>query len=353
MVSPADRAGKRSRSHRRLVKRIIKRKVLANEKTGEVVEYGNGRQLSPGYERKTQYEVITQRIERDGSTSLSRVQKFLDRKPNEFRDLKNSMKMLEHIKRDVENQYFPLPPTKQTLRNVQFKLNRNTSDSGNSVTSGLGLLSSFLNPKNVTSMQTIELSKSNSHVYIQTLKKAENPYDAAAKRKKITIIKRRRNKDGSVESTKQSIFKDYEDNLPQREAVRLKSALQCYRSSVQLVDHGKTLDGRAPRDIMQLMPDGTLVVKGSSVHSPFPGRNKAAKPQTSGYSAKSLQRVRSQDMGILKPAGHHRSRDQSKHTSKGSKAVTNQSFKTEKGEIDENFEFEPRANPSVMFTSAG
>lgn len=39
------------------------------------------------------------------------------------------------------------------------------------------MLTSILNPKNVTSMQTIELSKSDSNVYIQTLKKLENPYD--------------------------------------------------------------------------------------------------------------------------------------------------------------------------------
>ena len=52
----------------------------------------------------------------------------------------------------------------------------------------------------------------------------------------------------------------------------------------------------------------------------------------------------------MKPSGFH-SRDYSKHTSKGSKAVTNQSFKSEKGDIDENFEFEPKENPSQMFTS--
>ena len=75
-----------------------------------------------------------------------------------------------------------------------------------------GLLSRILNPKNVTSMQTIELSRKNSHVYIETLNKAENPYNV--KRKKIVIIKKRRRKDGSIEQFKQSIFKDYGEQFP-------------------------------------------------------------------------------------------------------------------------------------------
>lgn len=213
------------------------------------------------------------------------------------------------------------------------------------------MLTSILNPKNVTSMQTIELGTSDSNVYIQTLKKLENPYDQAARKKKITIIKRRRNKDGSVVSSKQNIFKDYEDNYPQREAVRLKSALQCYRSSVRLIDGGKALDERA-REMMQLMPDGTLVMKGGRSRTPVRDRN-ASKQQASGnYSEQSVQRKHSQDIAALKPGQGGRSREYpSKHTSKNSKAVTNQSFKTEKGDIDENFEFEPKANPSQMYTS--
>lgn len=116
LAAPEDR--KRSTSHRRVVKKIVRRKVLANEETGEVMEYRDGRSLSPGFTKRTQYEVTTTRIERDGSTSLQRVQTYLDKKPTEFKDLKRSLQMLEQIKNDVENQYFPVPASKQTLRNV-------------------------------------------------------------------------------------------------------------------------------------------------------------------------------------------------------------------------------------------
>lgn len=99
---------------------------------------------------------------------------------------------------------------------------------------------------------------------------------------------------------------------------------------------------------MQLLPDGTLVMKGGRSRTPVRDRN-ASKQQASGnYSEQSFHNPNLQD--ALKPG--HKSREYpSKHTSKNSKAVTNQSFKTEKGDIDENFEFEPKANPSQMYTS--
>lgn len=103
------------------------------------------------------------------------------------------------------------------------------SISGLSKASGAGYLSSIMNPKNVLSMSAIDLNNQ-SNVYITTLQD-ENTDD---KKKKITIIKRKRRSDGSVESSKQNIYKDYGDSYAELDARRLNSALKNYRSTTRL-----------------------------------------------------------------------------------------------------------------------
>ena len=45
------------------------------------------------------YEVTTIQYDRDGSKKKERIERYQDR-PKEFKDVNNSMKMLETIKRD-------------------------------------------------------------------------------------------------------------------------------------------------------------------------------------------------------------------------------------------------------------
>jgi hypothetical protein len=69
------------------VKKILKRR----EKHGE--------EGSPDYVNRVKYEVHTIRYDRDGSKASERLEK-LDSKPKEFKDIHNSLKMIEKFKRD-------------------------------------------------------------------------------------------------------------------------------------------------------------------------------------------------------------------------------------------------------------
>jgi len=95
-----------------------------------------------------------------------------------------------------------------------------------------GLLSSIMNPKNVASVLTIDTGPfdRNQKVYVQTvagLTKSNN------QRKKITIIQKQKRSDGSVDSQKKIIYKDYGDKFARRESSRLGSALGCYSGSAK------------------------------------------------------------------------------------------------------------------------
>lgn len=133
---------------------------------------------------------------------------------------------------------------------------------------------SILNPKNVASLQTIELNRCNSNVYIQTMQRIEDPYRSSSRRRKITIIQKKRRKDGSVEHYRQNIFKDYDDAYAEKEAARLKSTLHNYRSSVRIKHHNPSLAGEQPQ--MKRLPDGTFVLGSSNLNSPTHGKSRQA-----------------------------------------------------------------------------
>jgi len=116
-------------------------------------------------------------------------------KPKDIKDIANSMRMLEKIKKDA----FVEDATENLLKRAQNKINETTSASQLSRASGAGYLSAIMNPKNVCSMQTIDINNKMSNVYIQTYQPEEH---RTGRRKKITIIKKKRNKDGSVESSR-------------------------------------------------------------------------------------------------------------------------------------------------------
>lgn len=199
----------RTTGHRRIVKRIIKKKTLENPKTGESVPIEHKRHVSPDFKEKTKYEVITTKYDRDGSQSMQRIERFNNQPPRAFRDISNSMRVIDQIKNDP---YSVKQPTEQLLQNARDKLNDNGAgmDTGES---GAGFLCKILNPRNVMSMQTIKVDNTESNLYIQTVKQLEDPYDVSSRRQKITIIKKKRRRDGSIESQKQMIYKDYSDKF--------------------------------------------------------------------------------------------------------------------------------------------
>jgi hypothetical protein len=92
------------------------------------------------------------------------------------------------------------------LHDARRRINDSNSLSNFSMTPH-GYLSTIVNPSNVASMQTIDINHKQSNVYINTMRNQENPQ--SSKRKRITIIKRKRRADGSIESVRQNIYKDY------------------------------------------------------------------------------------------------------------------------------------------------
>ena len=91
---------------------------------------------------------------------MQRIERYRQT-PKVFKDLNNSMKMLEVIKKDKNNDYYP-ESTQALLRNQQKKINSQTVDATSSThlskVTGAGYLSNMMNPKNVLSMQTIDIN---------------------------------------------------------------------------------------------------------------------------------------------------------------------------------------------------
>lgn len=117
------------------------------------------------------FDVITTKYERDGSQSMHRVETYRDNQPKVLKELATSMKMMDQIKQDKEHSVIKIPAelyyNNKRNNHRKFKTNRNLSErEKESKASGQGYLSSILNPKNVASLQTIELNRCNSNVYI-------------------------------------------------------------------------------------------------------------------------------------------------------------------------------------------
>lgn len=106
------------------------------------------------------------------------------------------------------------------------------------------------------------------------MQRIEDPYRSSSRRQKITIIKKKRRKDGSVEHYRQNIFKDYDDAYAEKEAARLKSTLHNYRSSVRIKHHNPGKGGEP--GLMKLLPDGTFVLASSNLNSPANGKSRQA-----------------------------------------------------------------------------
>ena len=101
------------------------------------------RSVTPDMVKKTAYEVITTKFDKQGNKEMEKVEKYRET-PKLFKDLNNSMKMLETIKKDGANDYFP-ESTQALLRNQQKKINGKTIDV-ESTKSGAGYLSQMMNP---------------------------------------------------------------------------------------------------------------------------------------------------------------------------------------------------------------
>ena len=99
--------------------------------------------------------------------------------------------------------------------------------------SGAGLLSNILNPNKVTSVQTIQRGRNVSNIYVNTCEQNMGTNQKPPPRKKITIITKKKRPDGSYDTSRQEIYKDYGDNYAHRESKRLNSAFDYYRGSAQ------------------------------------------------------------------------------------------------------------------------
>lgn len=97
---------------------------------------------------------------------------------------------------------------------------------------GEGVLTQLFNPQNLASIQTIDLNQQKSNVYINTNDNQPNNRDgSSSRRRKFIIIKKKRHRDGSIESHKQLIYKNYGDNFVRQEHIRLNSQGGDYQSS--------------------------------------------------------------------------------------------------------------------------
>lgn len=82
------------------------------------------------------------------------------------------------------------------------------------------LLSNFINFKNVTQVKQIgDYSSDQCQIFVESQKQRKTPFgmlNTKPKKRKITIIKRKKHRDGSIESTKHEIFKNYGDEFQKR-----------------------------------------------------------------------------------------------------------------------------------------
>lgn len=80
---------------RKIVKKIIKKRILENPKTGETQPIGKRRDVSPDFKERVQFDVITTKYERDGSTSMKRTETYRENPPKVLKELKVSMRQLD------------------------------------------------------------------------------------------------------------------------------------------------------------------------------------------------------------------------------------------------------------------
>ena len=71
-----------------------------------------------------------------------------------------------------------------------------------------GFLSQLMNPCNVLDLQTMTLSQNRENVYITT-RGTEQTSQRPRRKKKIIVIKKVKNPDGSLVTIRQNIFRDF------------------------------------------------------------------------------------------------------------------------------------------------
>ena len=132
-----------------------------------------------------------------------------------YKDVKNSIKRLVH------NQ-------KQSGRNPLHKAAATTDANLQ------GYIASMMDPRNLKTMQTLDLNSSHQNIYINSITpRSDNASEKPPKlkRKKVTIIKKKYNRDGSVEKIRQDIYKNYGSMFAKKESQRLGSTLTFHHGS--------------------------------------------------------------------------------------------------------------------------
>jgi len=196
---------------KKIIKRIVKKRSYSYANSPEDMERGNDRRSKTEMKTRnvksdTHYEITTIKIDKDGNKTYEKTEKIRE-KPSECKDLNNSMKLLQAIKKVDPEPYFNDGDSriKSKMQSKLVGMGGHTvySDVTNlskySKASGAGYLSQILNPRNFSSLKTLEVNNSQSNLYVETLPSEET---SRKSRKKIIIIQKKRLPDGSIESNR-------------------------------------------------------------------------------------------------------------------------------------------------------
>mmetsp|Transcript_24582 Transcript_24582/g.38143 ORF Transcript_24582/g.38143 Transcript_24582/m.38143 type:complete len:262 (-) Transcript_24582:2286-3071(-) len=194
------RAG--STKSRKIIKKIVKKRaysicnspteierVKKDPRSKSALKMINGRYVK---NVETVYEITTTKIDKNGQRVFEKTEKIRE-KPTECKDLSNSMRLLQAIRKTEPEQYFNDGDSrlKSKMQSKFLDMHGHTvySDvtdlSKYSKASGAGYLTKILNPRNFSSLKTLEVNNSQSNLYVETL-----PSEATTRRtkKKIVII---------------------------------------------------------------------------------------------------------------------------------------------------------------------
>ena len=100
------------------------------------------------------YEIETTKFNKDGKKTVQKIER-LQSKPKEFKDLAVSMKMLEKIKLGKK-----MEEDEEKSLNASAAISIGGMSNLSKLSGAGGLISSIMNPKNVKSMQTMQLGRS-------------------------------------------------------------------------------------------------------------------------------------------------------------------------------------------------
>ena len=138
----------------------------------------------------------------------------------------------------------------------------------------------MMDPRNLKTMQTLDLNSSHQNIYINSITpRSDNASEKPPKlkRKKVTIIKKKYNRDGSVEKIRQDIYKNYGSMFAKKESVRLGSTLTFHHGSQKQFDeeiqaYELRRDGMSQNTVKPGKPRASTVLAQKRQEYQMPGR---------------------------------------------------------------------------------